>query len=644
MSKRCHTPVRKRLVVQIGGALFGSLLLSPFALADDEGPIEILEVQPLPLDAPEQLVVWATGLDLEASPMFMLGTWQPALNIPDDQSYCDNEPDAPPLDPDDGIATCVVLDLPVVDNGEDNIPAGDYLLTVWQETEAECTTKPSYLIFDVVPADCSGTNAQGGDCSGDLTGATEVAFDIDEANKQSFAITSNPTTVPGSVMFGIEEGGKWPNNVRGSLYGDNSTSQNLDFHVSCSEPLVEGDVFGSLVLTEIGADTTVGMIHDVYDLTIGAVGPEGPQGPQGKEGATGATGDTGEQGPQGKEGATGATGDTGATGPEGPTGADGATGEQGPQGKDGATGEQGPQGKEGATGEQGPQGKEGATGIQGPQGKDGATGLQGPQGKDGATGLQGPQGKDGATGLQGPQGKDGATGLQGPQGKDGATGLQGPQGKDGATGLQGPQGKDGATGLQGPQGKDGATGLQGPQGKDGATGATGDTGATGPAGPTGATGPQGKGESLLCFSTDQTVSGKYVGLGQQAGDHLTASVVIPVIGAQVVAFIVKAYQGGGTTGGQAAIFHDDGADPLNIDGQQLTNWCTLPADDPVTICNLGDQYPSLDAACINNPEGNECQFDDFDGLTMYIEADNGSFAGASGCALITGEAAAGPGS
>ncbi len=337
MSKRCHTPVRKRLVMQIGGALFGSLLLSPAAFADEEGPIEILEVQPLPLDAPTQLVVWAAGLDLDANPMFMLGTWQPALDIADDQGYCDNEPDAPPLDPDDAIATCVVLDLPEVDNGEDNIPAGDYLLSVWQETESECAAKPSSLVFEVVPADCSGANAQGGDCSGDLTGATEVTFDIDEANNQSFAITSNPTAVPGSVTFGIEEGGKWPNNVRGTLLGDNGTSQNLDFHVSCSEPLVEGDVFGSLVLTEIGAETTAGMIHDVYDLTIGAVGPEGPPGPQGKQGEQGEQGPQGKQGEQGEQGAQGKQGEQGAQGKQGETGPQGDTGPQGAQGKQGET-------------------------------------------------------------------------------------------------------------------------------------------------------------------------------------------------------------------------------------------------------------------------------------------------------------------
>ncbi|WP_223579283.1 DUF7467 domain-containing protein [Kangiella taiwanensis] len=385
---------------------------------------------------------------------------------------------------------------------------------------------------------------------------------------------------------------------------------------------------------------------------VGAKGDTGDQGPQGK---VGAKGDTGAQGPQGKVGAKGDTGDQGPQGKVGPAGADGAQGPQGKVGAKGDTGDQGPQGKVGAkgdTGDQGPQGKVGAkgdTGDQGPQGKvgpQGAQGDQGPQGKVGAkgdTGDQGPQGKVGAkgdTGDQGPQGKvgpAGADGAQGPQGKmglKGDTGDQGPQGKvgpAGADGAQGPQGKmglKGDTGDQGPQGKTGPQGLQGPQGKAGPKGDAGDQGPQGKVGPQGQKGDPGDdgiGTNLMCFSTDQTIgtSGKYMGLGQQAGSHDSVGVISPFLaGAEVVTLVVKAAQGNSPRSGSAVLFHDaaggaQGGEPL---GTAPNNQCILSNTPVKSICKI--------TFATNNA------LELFDSLSVFIKTDAGSFEGGSACILI----------
>ncbi len=201
----------------------------------------------------------------------------------------------------------------------------------------------------------------------------------------------------------------------------------------------------------------------------------------------------------------------------------------------------------------------GPEGPQGPQGKIGDTGDQGIQGKVGDTGDQGIQGKVGDTGDQGIQGKVGATGDQGIQGKVGATGDQGIQGKVGATGDQGIQGKVGATGDQGIQGKVGPQGATGDQGIQGKVGATGPQGIQGKVGPAGADGADGIGTNLLCFGTDQTIGsqGKFIGLGQQAGDHDTVGVISPFLArAEVVKLVVKVSQGNSPRDGDAQLFHD----------------------------------------------------------------------------------------
>ncbi len=68
-------------------------------------------------------------------------------------------------------------------------------------------------------------------------------------------------------------------------------------HTSCSQPLVIGDVFGSMVLVDMDtAALGTTMLHAEYDLTLGQVGPQGEPGPTGPTGPDGMKGDKGDTG------------------------------------------------------------------------------------------------------------------------------------------------------------------------------------------------------------------------------------------------------------------------------------------------------------------------------------------------------------
>ena len=276
--------------------------------------------------------------------MIQFGTESDQLDIPVDQSLCYAPLGglAPPLE--EG-RDCVVADLPVANdngNGAPNVPVGDYLLAIWVELpDAECVSKPSSLTFEYQPANCSGVNAQGADCSGDLSGALGSATLMAEGhNNAQWMVTPNMVSPGGSVIF-TAAGNKWPNELMLTIDDDDTVAQQvLGIHTSCSQPLVIGDVFGSLELTGINAEALgPSTRHDLYDLTLGAGGPQGPQGKigpdgaqgeQGIQGKVGPQGDTGDQGIQGK---VGATGDTGLQGPQGKLGPQGVPGPTGPMGE-----------------------------------------------------------------------------------------------------------------------------------------------------------------------------------------------------------------------------------------------------------------------------------------------------------------------
>ena len=579
---------------------------------------KIHEVQPYPYDQPTNLVIWGLGFD---DPQVYFGTYPNPLVLSADQSACDAmafDP-APPLDPTD--FQCLVVDLPYVNNGAPAVPSGDYLLKIVVEGGVDvCGEKPSSLTFNYSPADCSGLNAQGASCSGDMTGAvgaTSIITSGKDANKWNYPSMIYPGEDVVFTEAGGTKGNSWGNELNLN-FSENDLSQSIGLHTSCSQPLYLGDVFGSFVLVDfVGEAGGPSQLIDLYDLTLGGVGPQGPQGEKGD------TGDTGPQGPKG---------DTGDTGPAGPQGETGATGPQGPQGEKGDTGDTGPagpQGETGATGPQGPQGEKGDTGDTGPagpQGETGATGPQGPQGETGATGPQGPagpQGETGATGPQGPAGPQGETGATGPQGPAGPQGEKGDTGDTGATGPMGPQGPQGETGATGPQGPSGPMGPQGPQGEKGDTGETGATGPMGPQGPqgekgdTGDTGPAGGGSNLLCFATDQTIGtqGKYMGLGQQGGSHQEVAVITPFeAGAFIKRFVIKGSQGNNPVSGSATVYHDNG--PLGS--------CDLIANDP-------DAVKSVCSGITNGVLG------EFDSLSVFVKTNGGSFTGATACLLIETE-------
>ena len=340
------------------------LLLMAFAYLAQTAIAEtkIHEVQPYPASGPEVLVIWGTDFN---DPSIYFGTHLAPLNISADQSQCAimTANPAPPLDPMD--FDCIVVDLPVVDNGVPNVPSGDYLLKIFAEGGMNVCgdTKPSSLTFLYQPKDCSGFNSQtDASCSGNMTGSIDAPtftfFDKD-ADKWS-------ASQDGDLVTFTSSGDKWGNKLS-VLIDDGTFSQEVSLHTSCSQPLVLGEEFGSLELMDfIGNGGTTTMQMDLYDLTLGAVGPEGPQGDPGPKG------DTGDQGPQGVQGKLG---DTGAQGVQGKVGDTGAQGVQGKVGDTGAQGVQGVQGKKGDTGDDsivpGPQGVQGKKGDTGADGSDG---------------------------------------------------------------------------------------------------------------------------------------------------------------------------------------------------------------------------------------------------------------------------------
>ena len=535
-----------------------NLLWLAVAAGGAQAAPQIQEVQPWPVDSPTQLVIW--GEQFGDNPEIFLGTSSAPLAMAAEQSLCPNplEADAPPLD--STGKDCVVVDLPIADNGEPSVPAGDYLLRVSGEAVEVCMSKPGALMFQYVPNSCPGNNLQGAECSGDplYTDDGNVTLTAEGSNNSDWnfyapegstsVIYENSAEVAPDGFIAIEKdfGSKnVPNNLTLTMETVNGYSQTVSIHTSCSEPLAIGDVFGSVVLTDMEAETAPKTVTALYDLTLGAVGPQGEPGSDGEPGANGddgkgwtdATGRwsedesqyfvsfnhedetfnwetdniRGPQGPKGDNGENGldgekalvVSGETETLEPDSPARVESEYDEStntttlsffvpaGEKGDTGDKGDQGPIGETGATGEQGPQGPVGETGPQGPIGETGPQGAIGETGPQGAIGETGPQGPIGETGPQGPIGETGPQGPIGETGPQGPIGETGPQGPIGETGPQGPIGE---TGPQGPVGETGPQGPQGPEGPQGLKGDTGETGATGPQGPageTGATGPQG---------------------------------------------------------------------------------------------------------------------------------------------------------
>ena len=163
------------------------------------------------------------------------------------------------------------------------------------------------------------------------------------------------------------------------------------------------------------------------------------------------------------------------------------------------------------------------------------------------------------------------------------------------------------------------------------------------------------GDSIICVGTDQTLGtqGKYMGVGQQAGEHDTVAVVIPFPpGASVVGFSVKVPQGNSIDDGFAVLYHDwpDGVvHPENKPwlGELLTEkeQCVLGPTPRASTCNVVipdpnnrdlDVPPPSDAdAAVGQQSALPSAFlDHFDSVSIFVNTTGGSFAGGSACIVL----------
>ena len=156
-----------------------------------------------------------------------------------------------------------------------------------------------------------------------------------------------------------------------------------------------------------------------------------------------------------------------------------------------------------------------------------------------------------------------------------------------------------------------------------------------------------------------------MGLGQQAGEHDSVSVIIPFEnGSLVKRLVVKVSQGQTTRDGTALLYHDDHVSPGTDKGHRYSLPCNLVADvgangDPddfASVCLTtsrlflaGDhdaeecpEYNTDDDAWIN-PAWGTCNvagysaepLDAFDSLSIFQVTAGGNFEGSTACALIT---------
>ena len=343
MKRRCNNAILLKIATLGGGIFLGSLLYTTTALAAFSPLImEVQPVYPVGADNPTQLVIYGEyfgigpygdvpGDPLNPDPQFTFGTYNGYLFIPEDQSLCDPVVNPPPAPLDSGSAgySCAVVDLPIGAPPFDEIIPGDYLIEIWATSiNLACIAKPSFLQFTYSPNECLWQNGQEFDCGPPATlPGNGVTLTATGHNNGVWAIDGNPSpwgtyNAGDLVTFtaGVNDKGqtKWPNEMVLEISGGDGGTQTIGFHTSCSQPLVIGDIYGSMTLTDMDTDALgPSTQHDEYDLTLGAVGPQGPTGPQG---AQGKIGDTGEQGVQGKIGDTGVQGPTGPSGPSQPSG------------------------------------------------------------------------------------------------------------------------------------------------------------------------------------------------------------------------------------------------------------------------------------------------------------------------------------
>ena len=95
--------------------------------------------------------------------------------------------------------------------------------------------------------------------------------------------------------------------------------------------------------------------------------------------------------------------------------------------------------------------------------------------------------------------------------------------------------------------------------------------------------------------------------------------IVPFASGTVTTLVVKASQGGGTSSGQAWLYHD--AVPFDEDGAVASNPCTLAGTPNTSVCFIDGLDVNLSLLFL-------------DSLSVFVKTDGGSFEGASACVLI----------
>jgi hypothetical protein len=115
-----------------------------------------------------------------------------------------------------------------------------------------------------------------------------------------------------------------------------------------------------------------------------------------------------------------------------------------------------------------------------------------------------------------------------------------------------------------------------------------------------------------------------MGLGQQAGEHDTVSVILPFVEDVVIQrFVIKVSQGNTARDGTAWVYKDD---PTTDKGQIAIGPCNIVGQvgDSTTVCAVDGPSAPVHSGDL-----------DSDSLSVFVNTAGGSFEGASACVLVT---------
>lgn len=110
--------------------------------------------------------------------------------------------------------------------------------------------KPTALIFQYTGEDCVDGNDQASDkwsCSGDPSEAEPIQV-VMTKDADKFDVSPSSIRIGESFEIRKTDGGDFPSEIKFDIRQDDVTLQSLKIHTSCSQPLSEGDQFGSVIL------------------------------------------------------------------------------------------------------------------------------------------------------------------------------------------------------------------------------------------------------------------------------------------------------------------------------------------------------------------------------------------------------------